>query len=105
LAAGYAARRDDSSTAPAVESLELEPAKKRSPDGDAPGVLATLLFLCVNFCEMRSLLSVKRATQCLDVTRPLAAGRRGFSRYWLRDEIGFDAISRRHGYNGFAIHR
>jgi NAD(P)-dependent dehydrogenase (short-subunit alcohol dehydrogenase family) len=34
---------------------------------------AALLFLCVNTSEVRSLLSIKRATQFLDLTRPCAA--------------------------------
>lgn len=67
--------------------------------------LPRLLFLRVSLIEMRSLLSVKRATQCLDVTRPRPARRRGFGRFWLGAGIGFDVISRQHGYGSFAIHR
>jgi hypothetical protein len=64
-----------------------------------------LLFLCVNTWEVRSLLSVKRATQFLDLTRPCAACHLGFN--WYRRAFGVDfgkLGGRGRGYDSFRIH-
>jgi hypothetical protein len=66
---------------------------------------AALLFLCVNISEVRSLLSVKRATQFLDLTRPCAARHLGFN--WYRRAFGVDfgkLGGRGRGYDSFRIH-
>jgi len=49
---------------------------------------AALLFLCVNTWQVRFLLSVKRTTQFLDLTRPCAARHLGFR--WYRRAFGVD---------------
>ena len=53
---------------------------------------AALLFLGVNPWEVRSLLSLKCATQCLDVTRPYAAHHWGFNRYWRAFGVDFGKL-------------
>ena len=67
---------------------------------------AALLFLSVNTWEVRLLLSLKRATQCLDVTRPCAAHHWGFKRYWRAFGVDFGKLgSGGRGYGSFRIHR
>jgi hypothetical protein len=66
---------------------------------------ATLLFLCVNIWEVRSLLRLERATQFLDPTRPCAARNLGFN--WYRRAFGADfgkLGSRGRGYDSFRLH-
>ena len=67
---------------------------------------AALLFLCVNTWEVRSLLSLKRATQCLNVTCPYAARHWGFNRYWRAFGVDFGKlVGRGRGYVSLRIHR
>jgi hypothetical protein len=67
---------------------------------------AALLFLCVNTWEVRSLLSLKRATQCLNVTCPYAARHWGFNRYWRAFGVDFGKlVDRGRGYVSLRIHR
>jgi hypothetical protein len=67
---------------------------------------AALLFLCVNTWEVRSLLSLKRATQFLDLTRPYAARHWGFNRDWRAFGVDFGKLGGRgRGYDSFRIHR
>ena len=65
-----------------------------------------LLFVCGNAWDARSLLSLKRATQRLDVTRPYAARHWGFSPYWRAFAVDFGNLGGHgHGYGSLRIHR
>jgi hypothetical protein len=67
---------------------------------------AALLFLCGNTRELRSLVSLERATQCLDVTRPYAARHSGFSPRWRAFDVDFGKLGGHgHGFDSLRIHR
>jgi hypothetical protein len=107
-----AARRHIAGSRAAKENQTLEaqaPSELRSPNASCDlrdtALKAALLFLCVNTWQVRFLLSLKRATQFLDLTRPCAARHLGFR--WYRRAFRVDCGKlggRGRGYDSFRIH-
>jgi hypothetical protein len=88
----------------ATRRAELLPASTRSLPA-ARLRCAALLFPCVGTWALRSLLSRKRATQFLYLTRPRAARHLGFN--WYRRPSGVDfrgADGRGSGCDSFRVH-